>query len=163
MEKTREELLSSPFYWLQHLQLDLRKMVLNYLSDHDMTRSEFAQKLGVSKGYVSQLLAADFDSKLSKLVQLALACDCIPQIEFYPKDNAERIYHSKFYNNNPELLTEKVKYEIFSTSFVLKTHSTDDNDNMKYVVSNYSPVSSKEISLNSASDWSQKTNILDVA
>ena len=37
-----------------------------------MTQSEFAERLGVSKGYISQILNGDFDHKLSKLTQLLL-------------------------------------------------------------------------------------------
>ena len=47
-------------------------------------RAHLAEYLGVSKGYVSQLLNGDYDHRMSKFFELALAFGVIPQIEFIP-------------------------------------------------------------------------------
>lgn len=47
-----------------------------------MTRTEFARRLGVSKGYVSQLLNGSSDLKLSSVVSLAHAMGRDPQLLF---------------------------------------------------------------------------------
>jgi transcriptional regulator with XRE-family HTH domain len=81
---TRKELISSKEYHLTNIQLDLFRQVDAYLKSNSMTRADFAKKMGVSKGYVSQLLGGDFDSRLSKLVELSLAIGQVPSIQLVP-------------------------------------------------------------------------------
>jgi transcriptional regulator with XRE-family HTH domain len=78
------ELITSKEYHLVNIQLDLFQAVEAYLARNEMSRTDFAKKLGVSKGYVSQLLNGDFDSRLSKLVELALAVELVPEIKLEP-------------------------------------------------------------------------------
>lgn len=85
---------ASPAYWTQLIQLMLYKNINAYLKEHHLTQKAFAEQLGVSKGYVSQILAGDFDHKLSKLTELALACDFVPQFEWVPKQYAEQVAKS---------------------------------------------------------------------
>ena len=44
-------------------------------------RTQLAEHLGVTKGYVTQLLNGDYDHKLSKLVELSLKCGYVPKID----------------------------------------------------------------------------------
>lgn len=81
----------SPAYWTQLIQLMLHDNIKRYLEEKKITRAEFAERLGVSKGYVSQILNGDFDHKLSKLIELALACDMVPRMEFIPKTYAGQV------------------------------------------------------------------------
>ena len=46
--------------------------------------TQLAQHLGVSKGYVSQILNGDYDHRLSKFMELSLAFGYVPRIEFIP-------------------------------------------------------------------------------
>lgn len=85
----RREILKSAGYWTQNIQLALYDAVNGFLNDNNMTRTEFANRLGVSKGYVSQVLNGEFDHKLSKLVELSLACDIVPVVSFVPMNEAE--------------------------------------------------------------------------
>lgn len=78
----REKLLKSEGYWMAQLQSNLFGTVEKYLRDEKISRQQLASKLGVSKGYISQILNGDFDHKISKLVQLALACNCVPILTF---------------------------------------------------------------------------------
>lgn len=48
------------------------------MKENQMTKSEFAQKMGVSKGYISQILNGDFDHKLSKFIELSLMINKVP-------------------------------------------------------------------------------------
>ena len=52
---TRKELIESKEFWLVKLQAALYEQVENYLKDNKLTKTEFAKKLGVSKGYISQI------------------------------------------------------------------------------------------------------------
>ena len=88
----REELLKSKEYWIVKIQQELFEKVTNYLKEHDLTQTQFAEKLGVSKSYVSQLLNGDYDSKISKLVELALAIEKVPDFNL---DTSIREYLQK--------------------------------------------------------------------
>lgn len=79
---TRAEFLSSKGYWLSTIQLNLYAQLEEYMKDNNLNRTQLAEKLGVTKGYVSQLLNADFDHKISKLVDLALMMGKAPQINY---------------------------------------------------------------------------------
>jgi transcriptional regulator with XRE-family HTH domain len=79
---TREELLKSQEFWLVQIQASLFEQVEIYLKENNITKTEFAKKLGVSKGYVSQLLNGDFDHKISKLIELSIAIGKAPVLKF---------------------------------------------------------------------------------
>jgi transcriptional regulator with XRE-family HTH domain len=83
---TREELLSTKEYWISAIQLDLYNKVRAYLDQHQLTQSQLAEQLNVTKGYISQVLNGDFDHKLSKLVELALASGHVPLVFFVDKE-----------------------------------------------------------------------------
>ncbi|GAB3540704.1 helix-turn-helix domain-containing protein [Spirosoma fluminis] len=79
---TREELLGSREYWITKIQLDLYNQIEQYMKEQGISRTQLADQLNVTKGYVSQLLNGDFDHKVSKLVDLALAIGKVPQIQY---------------------------------------------------------------------------------
>lgn len=83
---TREELLKSPAYWTAGLQMELYRQIIAYMERHHMKKSQLAEHLGCTKGYVTQLLNGDFDHKLSKFVELSLAINKIPEITFSDVD-----------------------------------------------------------------------------
>lgn len=78
----REELLNSKEYWLTKIQIDLFNEVEKYMEKHELNRTQLAEKLGVSKGYVSQILNGDADHRISKLVELSLAVGVVPNLLF---------------------------------------------------------------------------------
>jgi len=78
----REELINSKEYWTTKIQLDLFKAISHYMKKNNLNRTQLAKKLNVTKGYVSQVLNGDFDHKVSKLVELSLACGLTPRIQF---------------------------------------------------------------------------------
>jgi len=78
----RDKLLKSKGYNLTKIQNELFRQLNEYIKKKGITRTQFAKELGVSKGYVSQVLNGEFDFKLSKLVELSLAIGKIPEIKF---------------------------------------------------------------------------------
>ncbi len=80
----RKEVLNSPEYWTAKTQIDLYDQAQRFMEKSGKNKSQLAEYLGVSKGYVSQLLNGDYDHRLSKFFELALAFGVIPQIEFIP-------------------------------------------------------------------------------
>lgn len=77
-----EDLIKTPEYWTTKMQLDLYEKVEKYMTDHQLNRSDLAKKLGVSKGYVTQLLNGDSDHRMSKLAELALSIGYYPTLDF---------------------------------------------------------------------------------
>ncbi len=90
---TREMLLQSSEFWVENIRTELFNMVQDYLEDNNMSRKELAEKLGVSKGYISQILNGDSDHRLSKIVSLATALGKAPYI--YLKDLNEVLENEK--------------------------------------------------------------------
>lgn len=94
---SRKDIISSPEYWTAKVQIDLYNCAEEFMKSNNLNRTQLAQHLGVSKGYVSQLLNGDYDHKLSKLVELAISFGVVPQIEFKPIEDViaedNNIYH----------------------------------------------------------------------
>lgn len=84
---TREELIQSKEYWIAKLQIDLFNEVEDYMQKNNLNRTQFAEKLGVTKGYVSQILNGESDHRMSKLVELSLAIGLIPNLSYEKADD----------------------------------------------------------------------------
>lgn len=79
---TFRELLKTSTYWTTLIQADLYAAVESYMEKHALTRVALAKQLGVTKGYITQVLNGDFDHRISKLVEIALAVGKAPVISF---------------------------------------------------------------------------------
>ncbi len=77
---TRDELINSREYWITKIQLDLFAQIEQYMATNKLSRTQLAEQLGVTKGYISQILNGDFDHKISKLVDLSLAIGKAPDV-----------------------------------------------------------------------------------
>ncbi len=80
----REELVRKPEYWLETIQNEIFCQVTAYLKDNNMTQNQLATQLGVTKGYVSQIMKGEFNYTLKKLIELSLAVGKAPVINFMP-------------------------------------------------------------------------------
>ncbi|MFT5617106.1 MAG: transcriptional regulator with XRE-family HTH domain [Arenicella sp.] len=85
--KTRKELLQTKDFWIFKIQNKLFRLMNDFMQENDMKRKDLADKLGYTKGYISQLLNGDFDGKISKLVELAMVTGKVPVIEFRDLDD----------------------------------------------------------------------------
>lgn len=103
---TNKDLLRTPEYWTTRIQLDLYAHLQAYMEENGMNRAQLAQKLGVTKGYVTQILNGDFDHRLSKLVELSLAVGFIPKMEFVSQ--AEFFGESERMLSTPQIITPGV-------------------------------------------------------
>lgn len=99
----REEVLKSPEYWTAKTQVELYNLAEKFMADTGRNKSQLAEYLGVSKGYVSQLLNGDYDHRMSKFFELALAFGMVPQIDFVPVEDyvKEDKCLSEKYDNQP--------------------------------------------------------------
>ena len=80
----RKEVLKSPEDWTAKTQIELYNQAESFMKETGRNKTQLAEYLGVSKGYVSQLLNGDYDHRLSKFFELSLAFGVIPQIDFIP-------------------------------------------------------------------------------
>lgn len=104
---TRKELFKSPSYWTAGLQMELYRQIVAFMESRHMNKTQLAEYLGCTKGYVTQLLNGDFDHKLSKFVELSLAINKIPEISFSDVDEY--------------ILSDEKEY-------ILQANSTDEAD-----------------------------------
>lgn len=81
-----EERYQDADFWTGKLQLELFRLIRQHLEETGMSQNAFAREIGVSKGYLSQVLNGNFDHKLSKLVSLALAVGKLPVINYEDVD-----------------------------------------------------------------------------
>lgn len=101
----RVELLQSKEYWLAKFQIELFNHVQNYLNDNKLTRTDLAKILGVTKGYVSQVLNGDADHRISKIIELALSIGYVPDIQFKSIEE----YLSTDAKSDEELKSEEIE------------------------------------------------------
>jgi transcriptional regulator with XRE-family HTH domain len=99
----RSELLRSKEYWLTKIQAQVFESVDSYRSSKKLTQTAFAKELGVSKGYISQVLNGDFDHRISKLVDLSLAIGKAPYLVLKDIDELieidAKLENGSVYNN----------------------------------------------------------------
>jgi transcriptional regulator with XRE-family HTH domain len=94
----RENLIKSKEYIISQIQLNLLNLIGAYKETKNLKDYQLAEELGVSKGYVSQILHVTFDHKISKVVDLALACNAMPLIyfvdleQFVNNDSRDKVY-----------------------------------------------------------------------
>jgi len=98
--KTRDKLIQTKGYWMTTIQNNLYACVEDYMKSKGINRTQLAQELGVTKGYISQVLNGDFNGRLSKLVELALAIDTVPLIDFHDKEDYIENDRAGLYNIN---------------------------------------------------------------
>ena len=79
---SRENLLKTPEYWFEGEQNELYRQVLNYLEKENITKSELAKRLNVSKGRISQILDGEYNYSLKKLIDICLTIGLVQQIKY---------------------------------------------------------------------------------
>lgn len=78
----KKKLLNNKGYLLKKLQYEIFDEITTYMEVNNLNQTKLAERLNVSKGYVSQILNADYDHKLSKLVDLSVSMGKVPTIKF---------------------------------------------------------------------------------
>ena len=104
--KTWEELRKTKEFWEARIRNDIFRFVKSYMIENGMNQSELAQDLGVSKGYVSQILNGNFNFSIKKLIELSLKLKIAPDIDFKPLQqflNEEKERISKIDEDRQEL------------------------------------------------------------
>lgn len=78
----KRELLKTSEYWVEEIQNELYRQVIEYMEKHDFNQNQLAEKWGFSKGYISQILNGNCNFSLKKLVELSLALGKVPILKY---------------------------------------------------------------------------------
>jgi len=79
-----EELIKTQEYWLEVIQNEIFRQVKSYMESENINQTQLANKLGVTKGYISQILNGNFNFSLTKLIELSLSLNIVPDLHFKP-------------------------------------------------------------------------------
>lgn len=83
MMLNRSELYKTREYWIERIQNDVFRALHTFKYENNLnSNTALAEKLGVTKGYVSQIMNGNFNFSISKLVDLALTIGVAPNLEF---------------------------------------------------------------------------------
>ena len=112
---SKEDLIKSPEYWFTEAQSEIFRMLSEYMENENLNQTQLAERLGVSKGYISQTLNGEFNCTLKKLIEMSLSIGVVPEFKYTQID--EMIHKSDFeglraisinqpaVNANPQLLS----------------------------------------------------------
>lgn len=95
---SNSELKRTPEYWLETIQNEIFRQVKKYMEENKLNQTQLANKLGVSKGYISQILNGNFNFTLKKLIELSIAIGVVPDLKFKPIENKKRLQADKSHN-----------------------------------------------------------------
>jgi transcriptional regulator with XRE-family HTH domain len=92
MDSTQHERLRRQ----ERVILDVTETIYAQMEQQGLRKSELAEKLGVSKAYVTQALGGDRNLTLRSLVDFASALDCEVAVHLAPRefDESRSILHS---------------------------------------------------------------------
>ena len=76
----------SPHYHAQKHQLEIAEAVYNYKQRHSLTVKDIADKLGVSRVYMHEILKANANLTILSMAKLAMALDMDLSIEIKEKE-----------------------------------------------------------------------------
>lgn len=89
------DLRKEPDYWVEGIQNEIFRQVETYLETNQLSRSQFAEELGVSKGYVSQILNGNANLSMKKLVELLLKIGLGVELKVTPIEEFRKNVHSR--------------------------------------------------------------------
>ncbi len=124
--KKRKDIIKSPEYWFEKTQNEFFRQFYTFMQHNNISQTEIAKKLNVTKGYISQILNGNFNPTLKKLIELSIAINKIPDINFKTFD---------------EVLTsndQKTKFMGIFLEYLDNSYFLIDNDNMVEIKQNKS-------------------------
>jgi transcriptional regulator with XRE-family HTH domain len=81
---TREQVLKHPAYWFEHQQNELFRQFHYYMKSEKINQTQLAERLGMTKGRVSQILRGESNFSMKTLIELGLSIGLIPKINYVP-------------------------------------------------------------------------------
>ncbi len=122
---THKELVQTPEYWVEIIQNRLFREVQHYLDQKQLTQTQLAEQLGVSKGYISQILHGNFNHTLKKLVEISLAVGVVPDIHFkntqrFVAQSTRKTFHKEMSSSTN---TDYMRVEFMPSSNIISLES----------------------------------------
>lgn len=78
----REEILKSSEYWTEIIQNKIYNDLINFISENKISNKQLVEKLGLSKGRISQILSGEnINFRLDTLTRLCLAINKVPDFQ----------------------------------------------------------------------------------
>jgi transcriptional regulator with XRE-family HTH domain len=76
-------------------------MVSEYIQKEGINQTQLAEKIGVSKSYISQIMNGNFNYTLKKMIELSLALEKAPAFEFknleqYIQDDKQKRFEMEY-------------------------------------------------------------------
>ncbi len=81
-QRRLRESRNSSDYILEGVILDVTEQIVAVMQEQEISRSELAERMGVSRAYITKLLRGEGNTTLRTLVRVALALDLRPQVSF---------------------------------------------------------------------------------
>jgi transcriptional regulator with XRE-family HTH domain len=143
---SREKLLKKPAYWFEYEQNELFRLFTAYMEKENINKTQLAERLGVTKGYISQILNGHFNYTLKKLIEISLAIGIVPHIKYTSvedviKEDAQTKYFLDNYvfdsqNNVFEMNTEKNDSFLHRSGFsvIIGDKNLEPTDSQKHVL-----------------------------
>ncbi|MES2111364.1 MAG: helix-turn-helix transcriptional regulator [Bacteroidota bacterium] len=83
---SRAKILSSPAYWFEKSQNELFRQFHYYMERENINQTQLAERLGITRGRVSQILRGESNFTMKTLIELGLFIGVIPKISYRPLD-----------------------------------------------------------------------------
>jgi len=123
-----EALYRDSTFWEEYIKTEFFNTIEKYLKENKMSRSDLAKKLGVSRGYISQVMNGENDHRLSKLVELATAIGRAPYL--YLKDMDTVIENA---NDGKSVFIDFEKIEDYYSSCESEFDTSRDSELRSYI------------------------------
>lgn len=88
-DKFGQELTSHPAYILEGLLLEVTERICEEMEEQDISRSELAERLGVSRQYITNFLNTPSNTTLKTIVEMASALDLEVDVTLRPRTEAK--------------------------------------------------------------------------
>ncbi|MCD4794678.1 MAG: helix-turn-helix domain-containing protein [Bacteroidales bacterium] len=111
---SQKELIQRPEYWIETLQNEIFRQVYTYMNNEKLNQTQLAEKLGFSRGYISQILNGNFNFSIKKLIELSISIGVVPKIQFQSiyEYIEEKEQNKVFYLEYTETMRETTEQEI---------------------------------------------------
>ena len=119
----RKDVLQEPAYWITQIQIALYDCATKFMHETGKNKTELSQHLGVSKGYVSQLLSGDYNFSITKLVETAMLMGYVPQMTFKSLEEILLQDEAPF----------SISWKMSSIPCSFESYNRDENDQLKEV------------------------------
>lgn len=101
MSNNLEKILAEPSYWIEGVNGDLYNAIIEYMEENNLTKTETAKVLGISKGRLSQILnCGNSNFTIKKLIEISIKVGKYPVFEL----NDKKSYISQLNKNKGVVL-----------------------------------------------------------